>query len=329
MRLSRLALAGALAFAASGAGASVSPDGLPGDLIRSCLTELRALSKGEGHSEAHNFDLEERCPRLAARLAASPAITDSAALDIRATSIEGLRDLQSYAVGFLRTPAADRFSPDYDGLDALIDEVLVVDEIDDSVWNRFLRWLEQYVKDGASPGLERFAKWLKDLDAPPWLGDVLLKGSIVLIVLLAMIVVGNEIRLSGLIRRKWRPRKVDTQATVSSPKPRTPITSLDALRGLPPRQLAAGILDFVTTAFVERGWLSSSTSLTNGELVRQVGRRKSSLAGTFTGLVSGVENIIYGDRLPDDAARQQLFDAATELVEGARSAASVAPPGRR
>lgn len=329
MRLSRLALAGALAFAASGAGASVSPGGLPGDLIRACLTELRAVSKNDGHSEAHNFNLEERCPRLAASLAASPAITDSAALEIRATSIEGLRDLQSYAGGFHRTPAAGRFSLDHDGLDALIDEVLIVDEIEDSVWNRFLRWLEQYVKDGASPGLERFAKWLKDLDAPPWLGDVLLKGSIVLIVLLAIIVVGNEIRLSGVLRRKWRPRKVETQPTESSPKPRTPITSLDALRGLPPRQLAAGILEFVTTAFVERGWLSSSTSLTNGELVRQIGRRKSSLAGTFTGLVNGIEKIIYGDRLPDDAARQQLLDAATELVEDARSAASVAPVGRR
>jgi hypothetical protein len=329
MRLSRLALAGALAFAASGAGASVSPEGLPGDLIRSCLTELRALSKAEGHSNTYNFDLEERCPGLAARLGAAPAIMDSPALDVRATSIEGLRDLQAYASGFHRTPLADRFSPDYDGLDALIGEVLIVEEIDDSVWDRFLRWLERYVRDGASPGLERFSKWLKGLDAPPWLGDVLLNGSIVLIVLLAIIVVGNEVRLAGLIRRKWRPRKIQKQAAVPTPEPRPRVTSLEELRGLPPRQLAASILEFVTAAFVERGWLSSSTSLTNGELVRQVGQRKSSLAGTFTGLVTGVEKIIYGDRLPDDEARQQMLDTATALVEDARSAGPAVPVGRR
>ncbi len=302
---------------------------LPGGLIRACLAELRALSKSEGHSETHNFDLAARCPRLAASLGASPAITDSAALDIRATSVEGLRDLQSYAGGFNREPAADRFSPDYEGLDALIEEVLIVAEVDDGVWDRFLRWLEQYVRDGASPGLESFAKWLKDLDAPPWLGDVLLKGSIVLIVLLAIIVVGNEIRLSGLLRRKWRPRKAQAEAAAPSLEARPPIASLDELRGLPTRQLAAGILEYVTAVFVEHGWLSSSTSLTNGELVRQVNQRKSNLAGPFSGLVGGVERIIYGDRLPDDAARQQLFDAATALVEGARSAGSVTPVVRR
>jgi hypothetical protein len=75
--------------------------------------------------------------------------------------------------------------------------------------------------------------------------------------------------------------------------------------------------------------LSSSTSLTNGELVREVSRRKSSLAGPFIGLVGGVEKIIYGDRLPDDEARQQLFDAAVELVEGARSAGTAASMARR
>jgi hypothetical protein len=333
MRLSCLVLAAALAFAASGAGASASPGPLSGelqgDLIRSCLTELRALSKNEGHSETHNFDLEVRCPRLAASLAASPAIVDSAALEIGAINVEGLRDLLSYSSGFNRKPAAERFSPDHGGLGALIDEVLIVAETEDGVWDRFLRWLEQYVRDGASPGLERFAKWLKDIDAPPWLGDVLLKGSIVLIVLLAIIVVGNEIRLSGLLRRKWRPRKAKTEAAAPSPEPRPPIASLDELRGLPTRQLAAGILEYVTAVFAERGWLSSSTSLTNGELVREVSRRKSSLAGPFIGLVGGVEKIIYGDRLPDDEARQQLFDAAVELVEGARSAGTAASMARR
>jgi hypothetical protein len=241
MRLSCLVLAAALAFAASGAGASASP----------------------------------------------PAIVDSAALEIGAINVEGLRDLLSYSSGFNRKPAAERFSPDHGGLGALIDEVLIVAETEDGVWDRFLRWLEQYVRDGASPGLERFAKWLKDIDAPPWLGDVLLKGSIVLIVLLAIIVVGNEIRLSGLLRRKWRPRKAKTEAAAPSPEPRPPIASLDELRGLPTRQLAAGILEYVTAVFAERGWLSSSTSLTNGELVREVSRRKSSLAGPFIGLVIG------------------------------------------
>lgn len=329
MRLSRLVLAGTLAFTVSGAGGAVPPGDLPGDLVRSCLTQLRALSKTEGHSEAHSFDLRKRCPRLASRLAAMPDIVDGGALEIDATSIEGLRDLQSFAAGFHRQPATGRFSPDYDGLDALVAEVLIVDEDEDDFWKRFQRWLEQYARDTASPGLERFAKWLNGLDPPPWLGDVLLVGLIVLIVLLALIVIGNEIRLAGLFRRKWRHRETRPEAAAPPPASPRPVASLDELRGLPPRQLAAAVLAFVTAAFVERGWLSASASLTNGELVRQVGQSRREVAGAFTGLVTGIEKVIYGDRLPDDDVRRQLFDTARELTEGARTGASTGPAGRR
>ncbi len=103
--------------------------------------------------------------------------------------------------------------------------------------------------------------------------------------------------------------------------------SLDGLRALPPRQLAAAILEMVTGTFAERGWLSSSTSLTNGERVRQVGERQSGLAGPFTGLVNAIDKIIYGDRLPDDEARQRLLASAHELIERTRVTSTVPPEG--
>lgn len=216
---------------------------------------------------------------------------------------------------------------DYDGLHALMAQVLVTDEVDDDIWQRFLRWLESRLRDSTSPGLERFADWLEGLDPPPWLGDVLLKGSVVLIVLLALMVIGNEIRLSGVLRRPRRRASANPVSVPSSSEPARSIVNLDELPGMAPRQMAASAMTMVTAAFAERGWLSASSSLTNGELSKQVSRHKSDLLAVFNGLVAGVEKILYGDRLPDEEARRRLLDAAKTLVEAAH-AGDPTPMGR-
>lgn len=322
MRFPCSALVAALVLAAPGAGASAA-GGLPDDLIRGCLEDLRAVS-GE-RPEKGPYDLRERCPALADRLAAWPEAAD--AMAIHATSIAGLEDLRSFAAGSRRAPSPDRgFSPDYDGLEALVAEVLIVDETEDDIWERFQRWLRGYIQEGASPGLDRLAKWVEGLDAPPWLGDVLLKGSVILIVLLALIVVGNEIRLARVWRR-GPPRGEGPVRAASGPaQGRARRASFDDLRGMPPRQLAATILEIVTAAFAERGWLAAGAGLTNGELVRQVRQCQSRLAPRFAGLVNGVETIVYGDRLPDEGARQRLLATARRLVDDARGAATAERP---
>ena len=85
----------------------------------------------------------------------------------------------------------------------------------------------------------------------------------------------------------------------------------------------------MTATLAERGWLSSSSSLTNGELVRQMSGRPSSLAASFTTLVNAVERILYGDLPPDDETRQRLVTAARALVEDARREATAASAGSR
>ena len=326
MRFPPLALvASAFAIAACEAGACTVPDPLPRQLIQSCLTELVAISDSEDHSDSHNFDLNERCPLLAQRLASPTDTAAVACVEIDATSIEGLRDLRSIASGFDKRPVSGAdFSPDFDGLGVLLADVLIEESVDDGLWEDFLRWLEGYAKDGESAQLQRFLRWLEELDPPPWLAGLLLKGSLLLFVLLALMVVGNELRLAGVMHRLRRPRKGHSPAGPLEVAPQQRARSLDELRALPARQLAAAILEMVTGTFAERGWLSSSASLTNGELVRQVGQRQLGLAGPFTGLVNMIDKILYGDRLPDDESRQRLLVSAHELIEGAR-AASTAP----
>jgi len=328
MRLVQLALAGVLTIAASEGDASEVRDDLPREQIQSCLTELGALSRAEDFSDSHPFDLTERCPGLAERLAASVDVAAIGALEVDAVSIDGLRDLQFFARGFDRQPTVGgKFSPNFGALDALLSDVLIEESIDDDLWQRFLRWLEEYSRSGEASELKRLLSWLEDLDPPSWLAEVLLKGSIVLIVLLALMVVGNELRLAGVMGRMRK--RIKPEAPVGSPSatPTQRAMSLDDLTALPSRQLAAAILGIVTRTFADRGWLSSTSSLTNGELVGQIGRRQTALGDPFSGLVGAIEQVIYGDRDPDDDARQRLLASAHALLARADAEPTAASGG--
>lgn len=315
MHLTHLALAGALAFAACEVGASVLGPDLPIDEIESCLDQLVALSAEREFPDSESFDLNTHCSRLAKQLARSSNSDDFLRID--ATTIEGLRDLRFFAAGFDRQPASpEKFQPDFDGLDALLADVLVEKQIEDGLWERILRWLEERAGGGESPDFQRFVKWLEALDLPPWLGEVIFNGSLALIILLALMVVGNELRLAGVLRRMRARHGVNVAGGAKQqavPKPGTP--SLDELEALPHRQMAAGVLQIVTAAFAKRGWMSSSPSLTNGDRLRQLRQHHRAAAASFAELVDGIEQIIYGDMHSDDAVRQRLVAAAGELVE--------------
>lgn len=330
MKPSHLAVAAAVALAALEVGATLPAPDLPDAAITTCEATLQELVVAEGHSASHRFNLTKHCPALVTALTASLNDAEAPIVDVEATSVEGLHDLRAFAAGFeRRSTTAENHRLDLERVDALLAEVLVEEDTEESTWDRFLRWLEQHVKDGESPRFGRFLDWLEGLEAPPWLGDLLINTSLVLIVLLALIVIGNELWLTGLLRRGWRKREERTAKPEDeiAAKPRIP--TLDELPGLPPRQLAAGILAIVTATLAERGWLSSSSSLTNGELVRQIGQRRSALVDSFSGLVNGVETILYGDLPADDETRHRLIATARALVEDARRASTAAPVSSR
>ena len=316
MQLPRLAFAAAFVCAAGGVAASDSSNVFPGDLIEPCLSKLDGSARPQDGSDTRTFNLYKRCPRLAKALAGT---IDSR--DLESTSVEGLLDLRFFESGSRPRPDSNEtFAPDFDGLDALLAEVLVEETVNDSLWDRFLRWLEQFSNNDENAGFNRLLDWLEELDPPPWLGDVILNTSVALILLLALMVIGNELRLSGVLRRYRRAQKLPTPGTDFGAVTRAHEKSIDELRGLPAREMAAAALRIVTDAFVARGWASPSASLTNGELVKEVGQRQRGLSGSFGALVIAIERVIYGDRSASDEERNRLLDSAARLVERARPA---------
>jgi len=321
----RLVVAVLIATAAVESGAYVSPADISRADIQSCIATLRGLPGTGDHPELETFDLRRRCPALARELETLLFEESTPGVDTSAISIEGLRDLAAIVDGFRpTTDASNDFNLDFESLDALLDDVLVEKTSEDSYWDRFLRWLEQHLRDQDSPQLGRFLDWLEGVDAPPWLGEFLIKASTVLIVLLALIVVGNELRLSGMPRRRRRQQSKPSRPLADAGTGKARAVTFDALRGLPPRALAAAIVEIVTAAFAERGWLSRSESLTNGELVRQVQENQSAIGPPFAALLGAIETIVYGDRVPDEESRRRLIASTDALLartrEGSRGA---------
>ena len=319
MSAARLVVAVLLASAAVEAGASALPADVSRAAIESCSATLRELARGSDNGALEPFDLRTRCPSLARDLDGPSGEETFSGVDTGAISLEGVRDVGAIVDGF-RPAAGDRahIELDFDGLEALLDDVLIEKTTQDSLWDRFLRWLEQHVRDEDSPQLGRLFDWLDDLDPPPWLGDVLVKTSTVLIILLALIVVGNELRLSGLPRRRRRERSRESASAAADGTAGSRALGFDELRGLPARALAAAIVEMVTAVFAERGWLSRDRSLTNGELLREVQARASAIVQPFSALLGSVESIVYGDRPADEQARRRLIASAETLLEQSR-----------
>jgi hypothetical protein len=315
-----LALAGAVLLAACGElGAAEPPARVPERLFRHCLETLEAADK-----EDQSHDLRWHCPDLAARLTPLVARGDLGAFRIEEAGIRGLRDVQAFEGTYAeQLSLPEGVALDHAGLDELLSDVLIDNREEDSWWDRFVRWMQEHLRDSDTGDYRWLADWLDNLKLPDWVGELLLKGSIVLIVLLAILVVGNELRVAGVFRRSWRKRRPDTvdsgEVRAEALRPR----SLQELGGLPPKQLAAAALAVVVDALAERDWVTADSSFTNGELVGQLSRRHAVLTEPFARLVRGVERIVYGDRAPESTERSELLGNADAILTQAR-----APGGR-
>jgi len=313
MRRVFLALAGPLLLGIGGPAGGAGPFGeyASGD-VEACLQAL----PGSVDEEAGTHDLSGYCPGLAARIAAAAGAGKLSGVSPSAASRAELRDLGAFAASFERDPALPTGAAlDFEGLDALLADVLVEEDDDEGPWRRLLEWLEQRMGDGGSGDFGWLVDFLESISPPVWVWELIYKGLVVLIIVLALVVVGNEARISGLLRgRRHRGRAGGPVERDESPRASGPRT-FDELRSLPPRARAGALLTLVVAGLCERGWLSAGPSDTNGELLAQLRRRHASMTAAFGSLVRSVESVVYGDRELDPGEQDHMLATARDILE--------------
>ncbi len=268
-------------------------------------------SEAFGPGETHlYFEVAKLCPELHALLQSTPALRELGGIRDDTASLRQLTDLRVMLADFARDdPATSAF--DYEGLDALLEEILQSKEPQQpGFWDRALRrvleWLDARVADG----------WLEKLSLPEAWSERLTNGALLLIILLAVVLVGNELRVAQvwrLLRPRSGPEAVGSAASVRTP-------SIDGLDALPPRRQIALLLEWVIWRLAQHGVVPLDGSYTNRELLLLLDGR---LRERFAEFIDSAEGVLYGDRaLPSDEV-QRLKDLALNM--GPREASGPNP----
>jgi hypothetical protein len=266
--------------------------------------------------------LEEVCPGLAQSVAKLPAAGSlSQPLDLQTTPNQ-LRDLRALLGSYQGSPASvERF--DFAALPELLARTLQVEPTPPlSWWQRIKNWLAQKLRGSDKSDYRWLTEFLKSLDPPEWLADIILRASVAVVLLLALAVVVNELRAANL--SSWLQRRNRTQR--ASRVPATAGASRLAWKdvaNLPPGQQPAALLRLVLQELVERGLLPDDLSLTNGEMLVRLGASARAHAPPFGELAAAADAVLFGDRAVAAAQLAPLRLAAQTII--GTPAAGVSP----
>lgn len=303
-----------LLFCALGARAAAGADAHADEIgprLDRCLGTLDAGA--EPVPPYRRLILEEVCPGLARAVATWPAAGSlSQPLELQTTPNQ-LRDLRALLGSFRRPPAGvGRF--DFAALPELLARTLQVEPTPPvSWWQRFKDWLAQKLRGSSESEYRWLSEFLKSLDPPEWLADLVLRASVAVVLLLALAVVVNELRAanprSWLQRRSRRQRAGSVSAAIGAAR-----LAWKDVTSLPPGQQPAALLRLVLQELIARGLLPDDQSLTNRELLARLGAAARAHAAAFSELAAASDAVLFGNRMVAAAQLAPLHQAAQTIV---------------
>lgn len=257
--------------------------------------------------------LEEVCPGLAIAVAELPAAASfSQPLDEQ-TTLNQLQDLRALLVTYHSPPASVvRF--DFATLPELLARTLAVEPTPPlSWWQRFKDWLAKKLAGSGKPDYRWLTEFLKSLDPPDWLAEVILRVSIAVILLLALAVVVNELRAAKLA--SWLQRRSRTQRASRAPGVNDAggLTWKD-VANLPPGRQPGALLCLVLQELIGRGLLPDDQSLTNREMLVRLSVAADVHAAPFAQLAAAADAVLFGNRAIVPAQLSPLHQAAQAIV---------------
>ncbi|HEV8645282.1 MAG TPA: DUF4129 domain-containing protein [Burkholderiales bacterium] len=282
-----------------------------GRRLNRCLSALDA--EAEPVPAYRRLILEEVCPGLARAVAELPAAGSlSQPLDHQTTPNQ-LHDLRAL-LGSYRSPPAGVERFDFAALPELLARTLQVEPAPPvSWWQRFKDWLAQKLRGSHETDYRWLTEFLKSLDPPEWLEDLILRASVAVILLLALAVVVNELRAANLA--SWLQRRNRTQhaSRVPAATGAARLTWKDVAT-LSPGQQPAALLRLVLQELIERGLLPDDQSLTNREMLARLGAAARAHAAPFAELAAAADAVLFGNRVMVAAQLAPLQQAAQAIV---------------
>lgn len=186
-----------------------------------------------------------------------------------------------------------------------------------SLWERFVEWLKSFRKDAPEneyKWLDKLMDWLSQIDMPDWFVTLLFRGSIILLLLMAIVFIVYEFHQNGLFRkRKHTQRSAQKQLSDSD------INTLQNLdwNGIQSQPLGIrfrAMFAFLINKLTELNHLPDDRSLTNLELLRCFTKQNHTKTQSFSNALILFADHVYGNKVIDANAVDTMYSHIDEII---------------
>lgn len=306
--LFRVLAAGAL-FYTGHCSASAPNDSILYNALDECIdAQFEHSSTPDSYSE---IDLAAACPDLLRSLADSDWLERTAFDNYHSPSLAQLADLRYFLLGSLSEPQPGE-ALDFSRLESILTETLDTDKHDQGQnwWERLLSWLRQRHKDRDDVDLLWLEEWLDKFSLTEATAELLLYSITFILILLAVGLVINEVRLARQGRALFHSRDT-TQSGAVAAAAESAATLADAQQTA---HTAPELLNVCIEYLIHRQRLPQAHSKTNREYLLHLTRNGDSAATGFEQLLQQAECILYGDRQIDADTLQRCHQQANTLL---------------
>jgi hypothetical protein len=235
--------------------------------------------------------LEQQCPGLEqalTELGLDPFIADWQRDTI---GVYGLMTLQSVADRYSEPPAARTVQ--VESLQSILDELKqpVQAERPLTLAERFKRWLRNLMGQQDAARDSWLNRWFEEHSLSETAQKILLYGAVILVVLLAVAVIVNEVRVARKGRRK--KDRMGAPDDAGLPAGALAARSLD-LEAAARSERPSILLQMLVAALVKTGRLQAERSLTHRELAARAKFDDSSQRESFRRVAQLAERVVYG-----------------------------------
>ena len=259
-------------------------DGPPADIVAACIAS--------GDREVTGLpDLEVSCPGIEhalVELGYSPFIGEA---QLEHLDVTGLKDLKRLGQRYAAEPAwaQELATQSLDPILASMRDSLQVDE-PPTLFERFKRWLrEKLRRDEPRPGV--LQRWLDKVSMPVSMERVLSYAFVILVIGLAAVVVINEMRAAGVLRRRGHKLRQGGGLTDGMSAAELTLADLDAAA---PGDRPSVLLRLLVTALARSGRLRATAALTHRELCAMAHFDDESQRDSFRSITALSERALYG-----------------------------------
>ena len=240
-------------------------------------------------------DLDAECPGLEPALVDAgfaPFISETQSAELTSAALSDLAQLRDH---YQQSPAMPALQ--IDQVAQIARELEQVKAARALTWQeRLSQWVRQLFGRHQSEGSSWLAEWLRNKSLPQKVTDAIVAGLIVLVIVLALVVLINELRAAGMLRKRGAGKAAGLADSGSMAS--TLRLSFADISAAPLRDQPSLLLQLVVSALVDAGRLPAARSLTHRELAPRAQFDDAAQREQFSMLAVGAERARYGRDVP-------------------------------